>query len=151
MISEEKVKIMTELARYEKEYGRKDFYINRYQKEDYVRLELIKVSMALTVAFLGVILLTAVLQMDLVLSMLRKDQLTLILIGLLVSYILLFLIYIHFTKKRAEQEYQEAEVRIRVYDKQLEELLRFYEEKEKEDDSPTIISEEKEHGEAINI
>lgn len=89
--------------------------------------------------------------MDLVLSMLRQDKLTLILLGLLVSYILLFLIYIHFTKKRAEREYQEAEVRIRVYDKQLEELLRLYEEKEKEDDSPTIISEEKEDGETISI
>ena len=43
------------------------------------------------------------------------------------------------------------EVRIKVYDKRLEELLRFYEEKEKEDDSPTIISEENEDGEFVNI
>ena len=151
MISEEKVKIMTELARYEKEYGKRDFYINRYQKEDYVRLETIKVIISLTVAFLGTMLVLAVFQMDLVISLQRRERLTLILLGVPAAYLLLFFIYTHFAKKRAEREYQEVEVRIKVYDKRLEELLRFYEEKEKEDDSPTIISEENEDGEFVNI
>ena len=70
---------------------------------------------------------------------------------ILAAYLLLFFIYTHFAKKRAEREYQEVEVRIKVYDKRLEELLRFYEEKEKEDDSPTIISEGDEDGEFVNI
>ena len=38
-----------------------------------------------------------------------------------------------------------------MYDRHLEELLRLYEEKEKEDDSPTITSEEKADGQSIDI
>lgn len=36
MISEEKVKIMAEMAKYEKNYGKGDFRIYKYTKKDYV-------------------------------------------------------------------------------------------------------------------
>ena len=44
MISEEKVKIMAEMAKYEKNYGKGDFRIYKYTKKDYVRSEKIKTS-----------------------------------------------------------------------------------------------------------
>ena len=43
MISEEKVKIMAEMAKYEKNYGKGDFRIYKYTKKDYVRSEKIVV------------------------------------------------------------------------------------------------------------
>ena len=52
MISEEKVKIMTSLAQYEKKEGTGDLRINRYSCGDYVRMETMKVGVALVVALL---------------------------------------------------------------------------------------------------
>ena len=151
MVSEEKVRIMTELARYEKAYKEKDFHIDRYREEDYIRLETIKMSISLTAAFLGIILLIGASQMDRVIMTLRKGQMTVVLLGVLAVYLILFFVYRSITKKRAIREYQDVEVRIRMYDRHLEELLRLYEEKEKEDDSPTITSEEKADGQIIDI
>ena len=151
MVSEEKVRIMTELARYEKAYKDKDFHIDRYREEDYIRLETIKMSISLTAAFLGIILLIGASQMDRVIMTLRKGQMTVVLLGVLAVYLILFFVYRSLTKKRAIREYQDVEVRIRMYDRHLEELLRLYEEKEKEDDSPTITSEEKADGQIIDI
>ncbi len=151
MVSEEKVRIMTELARYEKAYKDKDFHIDRYREEDYIRLETIKMSISLTAAFLGIILLIGASQMDRVIMTLRKGQMTVVLLGVLAVYLILFFVYRSITKKRAIREYQDVEVRIKMYDRHLEELLRLYEEKEKEDDSPTITSEEKADGQIIDI
>ncbi len=83
MVSEEKVRIMTELARYEKAYKDKDFHIDRYREEDYIRLETIKMSISLTAAFLGIILLIGASQMDRVIMTLRKGQMTVVLLGVL--------------------------------------------------------------------
>ena len=52
MISEEKVKIMAEMAKYEKNYGKGDFRIYKYTKKDYVRSEKIKTSIALLISLL---------------------------------------------------------------------------------------------------
>lgn len=76
---------------------------------------------------------------------------TFVLLGVLAVYLILFFLYLHVTKKRAVREYQDVEVRIKMYDRHLEELLRIYEEKEKEDDSPTITPEGKEDGQIIDI
>ena len=142
---------MTELARYEKAYQGKDFRIDRYREEDYIRLETIKMSISLTAAFLGILLIVGVIQIDQVIMMLRRGQMTFVLLGVLVIYLILFFLYLHVTKKRAVREYQDVEVRIKMYDRHLEELLRIYEEKEKEDDSPTITPEGKEDGQIIDI
>ena len=37
MISEEKVKIMAEMARYEKNHGKDDFRVYKYEKKDYIK------------------------------------------------------------------------------------------------------------------
>ena len=151
MISEEKVKIMTEMARYEKKYGERDFQINRYREEDYIRLETIKMSIALTVAFLIILTILCLSQLDVLIVMLRKGKFLFALLSILIIYVIVFLVYLHFTKKRAIKDYKEVEARIKIYDKYLEELLRLYEEKEHEDVSPSIDPEEQDDGTTINI
>ena len=64
MISEEKVKIMAEMAKYEKNYGKGDFRIYKYTKKDYVRSEKIKTSIALLISFLIMTGLLCIMQLD---------------------------------------------------------------------------------------
>ena len=93
MISEEKVKIMTEMARYEKHYGEDDFRINRYTEKDYIRLETIKMSVALTLAFFGIIAIVCIMQMDVLITFLREGKLIVPLVGTLILYAVIFLLY----------------------------------------------------------
>lgn len=72
MISEKKVKIMTSLAQYEKKEGVKDLRINRYSCSDYVRMETMKVGVALVVALLLLSGIIIIFQIENVISMMRK-------------------------------------------------------------------------------
>lgn len=151
MISEQKVKIMTAAARYEKKYGTQDFHMNRYSKKDYIRLEAMKMSIALTVAFLMIMAIICLLRMDVVMFLLKEGSFLWPSVGILTVYALIFVIYLYITKRHSEDAYLEMEKRMKIYDKYLEELIRLNEDKEKEDISPTIDPEEEEDGTIINI
>ena len=151
MISEEKVKIMTEMARYEKEYGNEDFRINQYTENDYICLETMKMSVAITVAFFGIMGLLCFFQLDVIITSLREGNFITPLALIMVMYMVGFLLYLHFIRNRAVKHYQEVEARIKIYDNYLENLMKLYEEKENEDVSPTIAPEEENDGQNINL
>lgn len=138
MISEEKVKIMTSLAQYEKKEGTGDLRINRYSCGDYVRMETMKVGVALVVALLLLTGIIVIFRMEDVISMMRKGTIAVPAILILICFGILFFCYVKSTKRRAEKRYNEAMVRIKAYERQLEKLLEVYEEEEKEDNSPKI-------------
>ena len=151
MISEEKVKIMAEMARYEKNHGKEDFRIYKYTKKDYVRLEKIRTSIALLISFLIMTGLLCIIQLDTVIMKLREGKVILSAAVIIGIYVVIFFIYLHFTKKRASKQYDEVRARMLIYDKHLEELENLYKEKENEDISPTIVEEEDEDGKIIDI
>lgn len=151
MISEEKVKIMAEMARYEKNYGKDDFRVYKYEKKDYIRLEVIKTSICLLIAFLILTGLLCIIKLDTLIMNLRDGKIIVSAAVILVIYIIIYLVYIHFAKKSAESHYDEVRARILIYDKHLEELETLYEVEENEDVSPTITPEEDEDGKIINI
>ena len=138
MISEEKVKIMTSLAQYEKKEGTGDLRINRYSCGDYVRMETMKVGVALVVALLLLTGIIVIFRMEDVISMMRKGTIAVPAILILICFGILFFCYVKCTRRRAEKRYNEAMVRIKAYERQLEKLLEVYEEEEKEDNSPKI-------------
>ena len=138
MISEEKVKIMTSLAQYEKKEGTGDLRINRYSCGDYVRMETMKVGVALVVALLLLTGIIVIFRMEDVISMMRKGTIAVPAILILICFGIIFFCYVKSARRRAEKRYNEAMVRIKAYERQLEKLLEVYEEEEKEDNSPKI-------------
>ena len=151
MISEEKVKIMAEMARYEKNHGKDDFRVYKYEKKDYIRLEQIKTSICLLIAYLILTGLLCVVKMDTVIMNLRDGKIIILAAVVLIIYIAVYLIYSHFIKKRAARHYDEVRARVLIYDKHLEELEMLYKVEENEDVSPTIAPEEDEDGKIIDI
>lgn len=151
MISEEKVKIMSEMARYEKNYGKDDFHVYKYEKKDYIRLETIKTSISLLIAFLILTGLLCIIKLDDVIMNLRDGKVIISAAVILVIYMVIYLIYIHFIKESAAKHYDEVRARVLIYDKHLEELQALYEVEENEDISPTITPEEDEDGKIIDI
>ena len=114
MISEEKVKIMAEMARYEKNYGKNDFRIYKYTKKDYIRLEKIKTSIALLVSFLIMTGLLCIMQLDIVIMKLREGKVVVSAAVIIGIYVVIFFIYLHFTKVRASRQYDEVRARMLI-------------------------------------
>ena len=59
MLEQDKLKVMTQLALYEKKKGKKDFNIYSYDKDDYIRFEGLKTAVLVTIAcmaLMGIIL-----------------------------------------------------------------------------------------------
>ena len=151
MITEEKVKIMDEKAKYDKNYAKGDFRIYKYTKKDYVRSEKIKTSIALLISFLIMTGLLCIMQLDIVIMKLREGKVIVSAAVIIGIYVAVFFVYLHFTKMRASRQYDEVRARVLIYDKHLEELETLYKEKENEDISPTIVEEEDEDGKIIDI
>lgn len=151
MISEEKVKIMAEMARYEKNHGKEDFRVYKYTKKDYIRLETLKTSIALLISFLIMTGLLCIIKLDDVIMKLREGKVIVSAAVIIGIYVVIFFIYLHFTKKKASKHYDEVRARMLIYDKHLEDLEALHEEKENEDVSPTIVGEESEDGKIIDI
>ncbi len=51
MLNNRKVRLMTQLAIYEKGEGKKDFKLAKYYKSDYARFNVLKTALAVTVAY----------------------------------------------------------------------------------------------------
>ena len=64
MINEEKVKLMTKLAIYESTKGKKQLNISKYYKRDYVRYNMFKTAVSATIAFLLLLGVYAMLNME---------------------------------------------------------------------------------------
>ena len=52
MLNERKIRLMTQLAIYEKKEGREDMKLARYYKGDYIRFQAWKTGVAVTIAYL---------------------------------------------------------------------------------------------------
>lgn len=151
MISEEKVKIMTSLAQYEKKEGTGDLRINRYSCSDYVKMETMKVGVALVVALILLTGMIVLFHIEEVISMMRKGTIAVPALLILICFSSIFFFYVKATQGRAERRYNEAMVRIKAYDRDLEKLLEVYEKEENKDNSPKIDAEELTDGKIIDL
>lgn len=151
MISEEKVKIMSALARYEKNEGASDSQVYQYSRKDFVRKEIMKVGVAISIAYVIGVMIFFGMNFEVFVDMIQDGKTIPVVIGLLLGYMLVCFGYIRFIKKKANQHYSEAAIRMRTYEKNLEDLVAFYDREENEDNRPTIAAKENTDGTDIII
>ena len=124
MINEEKVKIMDQLAVYEKQEGRKYLPVSKYYRSDYIGLALIKNFFLVTIGYgliLAVIAAYNVHKMDLI-------SLGVVVLGGYIGILVLYsvLTYIQYTVK-----YHKAKKSVKQYYTQLTKLEKIYTREEK--------------------
>ena len=68
MIDQEKLKIMTQLALYEKKKGKRDFVVNSFDKDDFIRFQGLKTAVLVTMAFIAVAGLVVLWNMDMLIN-----------------------------------------------------------------------------------
>lgn len=94
MLDSGKIRLMHKLASYEKKEGRKDIKFSKYYKNDYVRVNILKTIVAVTVGYLFILLLAALYKSEYLIAnavSLDYKQLGTVILGI---YIVLLTIYI---------------------------------------------------------
>ena len=126
MLEQDKLKVMTQLALYEKKKGKKDFNIYSYDKDDYIRFEGLKTAVLVTIACMAVIGIILVWNLNTVIN--HFDVLNYgLLAGLAGGGLLLVLVfYMILSYRKCKEEYNSMMPRIRRYQRGLKKMKKFY-------------------------
>lgn len=131
MVNEEKVKLMTHLALYEKKES-KSIKTAKYFRDDYIGLNMINTAILITVCYAFILLLGVIYKIDYLMNNITEidiwalgRKLVIIYVALLVIYMLLAYI-VYSVKFRVAQESNKS------YSENLKKLLRFYKREKRE-------------------
>lgn len=94
MINIRKTRLMTKLALYETGEGREDIRLSKYYKTDYVRLQILKTVLAVTVGYILILLMVGLYKSEYLIAEAVNLDYRAIGITVLVIYIILLTIYI---------------------------------------------------------
>lgn len=131
MIHQDKLKVMTQLALYEKKKGKKDLFLYSYQREDYVAFQMIKTVIAVTVAFAIILGLIALCNLEAVISHFDTLNYKQIGIAAAAAYLCLLLFYLKITFSQSKEEYNQMRPRVRRYFRGLKKMKAFYAKEDK--------------------
>lgn len=127
MINNSKVKLMTKLAVYEKNH-KDDIEISKYNKSDYIRLNLIKNVLSVTLAYILILVIVGIYQMEyLVANAVTLDYKSLG-INILGYYCIVLIIFCLSGMLISSVKYSKAIKRLNKYLKRLRILKKYYDE-----------------------
>ena len=131
MLNEDKIRIMSRCAMYEKAEGKEDLKINRYFQGDYVRLNVLKTLIGATIGFVLCLGLYIVLQSEYYME--NFVSLDLMALGktFLFAYVVVMIIFGIISVMFYGWKYADAQKRIRWYYKDLNALSEFNEMEDK--------------------
>lgn len=120
MLNEEKIRIMTKAAIYEKGKGKDDLKVTAYGDSDFVRFNLLKTLIGATVAFLLIVGLIIAYNMDFFMTNMMKLDLMKLGREFLVVYLIFMGVYAAVSIIVYQARYTLAKRRVRVYNQELE-------------------------------
>ncbi len=131
MIDTEKTRLMTKLAIYEKHEGREDISMARYYKSDYVRLQILKTILAVTLGYVVVLAMIAIYYSEFLLDnalILRYDLLGTKVLG---YYLVILISCIALVTVGETVRYASSRKRLSKYYKALSKVRKLTEEQER--------------------
>lgn len=135
MLSETKIRKMIRLSDYENGLGSTDLKRTHYKKSDYIRLQLLKTTVAVAVACFLILILVGICRMDyIMIHMFEIPFREVVILGSL-GLIVLEIPALIVTGHMANRQYEESKLRVKEYDATLQELLASYEEEEGQEES----------------
>ena len=126
MISEEKVRIMTNLAMYEQGEGKKHLPISKYFRSDYVGLALIKNFFLVTIGYILILAAVAVYFSEFLLNNIHKMNLVLTGVYIVGGYVILLVFYTILTYVLYSVRYYRAKKSVKKYYEELTKLSKLY-------------------------
>lgn len=126
MLNQDKVRTMTRLAIYEQGKGKEELKINKYYKNDYIRLQVIKSFIASTLASLLIAVIIALYQSEYLILNATKLNFAEIGKAVLLIYIMVSIFYFIITTTNAALKYNKAKKSLRRYNYLLRKLKSIY-------------------------
>ena len=126
MIDQDKLKTMTQLALYEKKKGRQDFKMNSYDRDDYIRFEGLKTAILVSIAFIAVLGIVAVWNLNEIMAHFDELNYGLLLGVVCGSFLLVLVLYMILSYRKCKEDYNNMVPRIRRYQRGLKRMKQFY-------------------------
>lgn len=126
MINNEKVRVMTKLAIYEKNEGKEDIKMNHYYKMDYVRYNILKSIVSITVGYFLILLMIIAYNSEYIISNAVTLDYKAIGTYVLGIYIILLMVYVFITIVCYSFKYDASRKRLGGYYKNLKALRKIY-------------------------
>ncbi|BCN29775.1 hypothetical protein [Anaeromicropila herbilytica] len=132
MLNNNKIHVMTKLAMYEKNEGKKDIKLGKYYRTDYVRFHALKTIVSVTIGYLLILLMIVAYKAEYIIS--KAVTLDYKAIGTYVIgiYIILLAVYMIVSIIAYSIQYDSAKKRLVVYYKNLKLLRKLYKQEESE-------------------
>lgn len=126
MLNVKKIRLMTEMARYEEGKGKEEMRISKYFRSDYLGIALFKNFILASIGYAVVVLLVAAYFSEYLLNNVHKMNLILLGVILVGSYIITITIYSVITYVKYSLKYSRAKRGVEAYDRKLEKLETLY-------------------------
>ena len=127
MLNENKIKVMTYLAKEEKKEHNEEFRIMNFYKYDYIRYNLIKNFLSVTVGYVMLLALAALYKADYLIANLMSLDLKELVVKVIVIYLVLLIVYSAMTVWLGWMKYEKSKDHVEKYYKLLDVLQKFYE------------------------
>ncbi|QHQ59715.1 hypothetical protein Ana3638_01980 [Anaerocolumna sedimenticola] len=128
MLNNKKIRIMTKLALYEQNEGKEDIKLGKYYKTDYVRLQVLKTVVCVTIAYLLILLMIGMYKAEYIISKLVTFNFVRIGQYLLGFYIMTMAVFITGSIIGYSLKYDNSRKSLSKYYKSLKKLSSFYQE-----------------------
>ena len=126
VLNENKVKMMTKMAIYEKNEGKKMLRTAKYYKGDYVSLAVLKSTIATTFAFIIVALMVVLCNTESIISQINSMDYAALGKKIVVYYVLSLIVYAVISGIYSAYQYDKTRSGIKKYVMRLNKLERFY-------------------------
>ena len=130
MFDEEKVKVMTKLAIYEKGEGKKDLPLSKYYKRDYIKYNILKTVVYSTFAYWLIIAGLILINLEKLLTKINDIKYINVVTALIIGYVVFLIFYSIITKCVYTKKYEKAVPKIIIYNFLLKKLMKYYEDRE---------------------
>lgn len=130
MLNEKKIRLMTELARYEEGQGKEEMRIAKYFRSDYLGIALFKNFFLTSIGYMVVLLLIAAYFSEYLLNNVHKMNLILLAVVLIGGYIITITVYSVIVYIIYSLKYSRAKRGVEAHDRKLEKLEALYKREE---------------------
>ncbi|WP_455716949.1 hypothetical protein [Anaerosporobacter sp.] len=132
MLDNNKIKLMTKLAIYEKNEGKEDINLSKYYKMDFLRYQIIKSIVSVTISYLLIVLMVAFYKSEYLIQEAVKLNYKVIGLQVLGIYLILLTIYVFGSIVGYSFKFDSSKKRLFKYRKNLKKLRQFYHDEENE-------------------
>ena len=124
MLDEQKIKLMTKLAFYEKTQGKEDFKISEYYRKDYTSLHVICSILWVTVGYVCLGALVVLAGLDALMSKMSAGLIITMGLAAILGYFVLVIAYAVVTSHVYNRNHRQARQRVKKYNHNLTVCLR---------------------------